>query len=149
MNPELKQKIKNEIKQTINEIEYEEYYFNKMFHSNVEFQKSYFKFNKIYEKYGKEAYLKYVPFKYKKQEIKNLIKEKNFLKIHEHYGLKTLQNLEYSAKLTNEELNTTSTFKLFFIKLRTLFSGKFISLSKSTILALPIGISNIDTLENK
>ena len=34
----------------INEIEYEEYAFNRVFHSNVEFQKSYYKFTKIYEK---------------------------------------------------------------------------------------------------
>ena len=149
MNTELKQKIKNEIKEIINEIEYEEYAFNRVFHSNVEFQKSYYKFTKIYEKYGKEAYLKYVPFKYKKQELKNLIKEEKFLDIYEHYGSKTLHKLEYSSKLTSEELHTTNTFKLFFIKIRKLFSGKFISLPTQTILALPAGISNINEIINK
>ena len=44
MNKELKQKIKNEVKEIIDEINYEEYLFNRVFHSNVEFQKSYFKF---------------------------------------------------------------------------------------------------------
>lgn len=149
MNTELKQKIKSEIKEIINEIEYEEYTFNRLFHSNIEFQKSYYKFAKIYEKYGKEAYLKYVPFKYKKQELKNLIKEEKFLDIYEHYGSKTLHKLEYSAKLTNEELHTTSTFKLFFIKIRKFFSGKFISLPTQTILALPAGISNINENTNR
>ena len=48
MNKELKQKIKNEIKDIIEEIEYEEYRFNQIFHSNVEFEKSYFKFYKIF-----------------------------------------------------------------------------------------------------
>ncbi|MCR5147154.1 MAG: hypothetical protein K6B70_07455 [Clostridia bacterium] len=143
MDKDLKQKIKNEIKEIIEEIEYEEYRFNQIFHSNVEFQKSYYKFAKIYEKYGKEAYLRYVPFKYKKQELKSLINEKKFLEIYEHYGVSTLQRLEYSANLTNKEFKTKSKFKILFIKLKKLLSGKFISLPTQTILALPEGISNI------
>ena len=143
MNPELKQKIKDEIKEIIEEIEYEEYKFNQVFHSNVEFQKSYYKFYKIFEKYGKDAYLKYVPRKYKKQELKSLINEKNYIEIYEHYGIHTIQKLEYSAKLTTKELQTQSGFKLFFIRLRKLLSGKFIFLPVQTILALPEGISSI------
>lgn len=143
MNKELKQKIKDEIKDIIEEINYEEYRFNQIFHSNVEFEKSYFKFYKIYEKYGKEAYLKYVPHKYKKQELKNLISEKNFLEIYEHYGVTTLKKLEYSANLVNKEMNTHNKLTLFFIKLKKLLSCKFISLPKQTILALPEGVSNI------
>ncbi len=148
MNKDLRQKIKREIKEIINEIEYEEYKFNKIFHSNVEFQKSYFKFAKIYEKYGKEAYLKYVPYKYKTQELKSLIQEEKFLEIYEHYGVKTLQNLEYSANLTNNELTTQNKFKLFFIKVKKLLSRKFISLPSQTILALPEGILDISTEHN-
>ena len=149
MDTELKQKIKNEVKEIIEEIEYEEYRFNQIFHSNVEFQKSYYKFDKIFEKYGKEAYLKYVPRKYKKQEIKDLISEEKFLQIYEHYGVTTLQKLEYSANLTNQEIHTRSRFKLLFLKIKKLLSGKFISLPVQTILALPEGISNIvDNQEN-
>ena len=143
MNTELKQKIKKEIKEIIDDIEYEEYRFNQVFHSNIEFQKSYYKFIKIYEKYGKEAYLKYVPRKYKKQELKTLITEQNFLEIYEHYGVKTLKNLEYTARLTNKQNNTHNKLKLFFIKLKKAFSRKFIHLPDKTILALPEGISNI------
>lgn len=148
MNKELKQKIKNEVKEIIDEINYEEYLFNKVFHSNVEFQKSYFKFNKIFEKYGKEAYLKYIPYKYKTQELKNLIKEKNFVEIYEHYGVTTLQKLEYTSKLANREIHTKNKFKLFFIKLKKILSGKFIFLPTQTILALPEGISNISNEQN-
>ena len=143
MNKELKKEIKTEIKNIINEIEYEEYSFNRLFHSNVEFQKSYFKFAKIYEKYGKEAYLKYVPYKYKKQELKSLIKEEKFLEIYEHYGAKTLKDLEYTANVVNDEICTHNNFKLFFIKIKKLLSSKFISLPTQTVLALPKGISNI------
>ena len=143
MNKELKKQIKNEIKNIINEIEYEEYSFNKIFHSNIEFQKSCLKFAKIYEKYGKEAYLKYVPYKYKTQELKNLIKEEKFLEIYEHYGVKTLQKLEYTSTIINDEICTHNSFKLIFIKIKKLFSSKFISLPTQTVLALPKGISNI------
>ena len=143
MNKELKQKIKNDIKEIIEEIEYEEYKFNQVFHSNVEFQKSYYKFDEIFEKYGKQAYLKYVPRKYKKQELKDLISEEKFLQIYEHYGVTTLQNLEYSANLANQEIHTQNKFKLLFIKIRKLLSSRFISLPSQTILALPEGFSNI------
>ena len=121
---------------------------NQVFHSNVEFQKSYYKFDKIFEKYGKEAYLKYVPRKFKKQELKALIGEEKFLEIYEHYGVTTLQKLEYSANLTNQEIRTQSRFKLLFIKIKKILSGKFISLPVQTILALPEGVSNIIDNQN-
>lgn len=148
MNKELKQKIKNDIKEIIEEIEYEEYRFNQVFHSNVEFQKSYYKFNIIFEKYGKEPYLKYVPRKYKKQELKDLISEEKFLQIYEHYGVTTLQKLEYSANLTHQEVSTQSRFKLLLIKIRKILSGNFISLPVQTILALPEGVSSIVNSES-
>lgn len=143
MDKVLKQKIKNEIKEIIDEIEYEEYKFNQIFHADVIFQKSFYKFEDIYKKYGKEAYLKYVPRKYKKQELKSLITEEKFLEIYEHYGATTLKKLEYSSNLEKQELKTTNKFKLFFIKLKKLFSSKFISLPTQTILALPEGVSEI------
>ena len=142
MNTELKQKIKKDIKEIIEEIEYEEYKFNQIFHSNVEFQKSFYKFAVIYEKYGKDAYLKYVPHKFQKQELKTLINEKDFLEIFEHYGDSVLKSLEYSSKLAKQEIQTTNKFKLLIIKIKRIFSSKFISLPTETILALPEGISN-------
>ena len=148
MDKNLKQKIKNEIKEIIDEIEYEEYKFNQVFHSNVEFQKSYFKFAKIYEKYGKEAYLKYVPNKFKTQELKDLINEEKFLEIYEHYGVKTIQNLNYSSNIAKMELNSKSRLKLLFIKLRKFLSGKFVSLPTQTILALPESLPDIINSKN-
>ena len=145
MNRKLKQEIKNEIKKIIFEIEYEEYKFNKMFHSNMQFQKSYFKFEKIYIKYGKEAYLKYVPFKYKKQELKNLIQEQNFLQLYEHYGTNTLHKLKYTAQILNTQIQTQNKFKLFIIKIKKLLSSKFIFLPTQTILALPANIPDFES----
>jgi len=144
MDSELKQKIKIEVRSIIDEIEYEEYQFNKIFRSNIEFQKSYYKFNKIYEKYGKEAYLKFVPYKYRKQELKSLIKENNFLEIYNHYGVDTIYKLKYTADIANKEINTQSKIKLLFIRIQKLFSGKYISLPSKTILALPSEIPELE-----
>ena len=119
--------------------------FNKIFKTNVEFQKSYLKFDVIFDKYGKEAYLKYVPYKYKKQELKDLISEKRFLEICERYGFSTLKKIDYTTNLTHKELNTTNVIKLFFIRLKKIISSNFIQLPQKTILSLPEGISNITT----
>ena len=145
MNSELKQTIKNEIAHIIEDIKYEEFMFNKIFKTNVEFQKSYLKFDVIFDKYGKEAYLKYVPYKYKKQELKDLISEKRFLEICERYGFSTLKKIDYTTNLTHKELNTTNVIKLFFIRLKKIISSNFIQLPQKTILSLPEGISNITT----
>ena len=137
MNKELKQEIKLEVKKIVDEIEYEENQFNKYFHSNVEFQKAYCRFLTIYEKYGKDAYLKFVPLKYKKQEIKNLIYSQNYVGIYEHYGMNTLKKLQFTQNLYKDEFNVTNKFKLLIIKLKKLFSTNFISLPSNAVLALP------------
>lgn len=148
MNKELKIAIKTEIKKIIDEIEIEENEFNRMFHSNIEFQKSYYKFLKIYEKYGKEAYLKYVPLKYKKQEIKSLIYEQNYLQMYEHYGIETINKLMYSQNICKKELQINSKFKILFLKLKKIFSRNFISLPSQAILMLPENISNEINIDN-
>lgn len=148
MNKELKIAIKTEIKKIIDEIEIEENEFNHMFHSNIEFQKSYYKFLKIYEKYGKEAYLKYVPLKYKKQEIKSLIYEQNYLQMYEHYGIETINKLMYSQNICKKELQINSKFKILFLKLKKIFSRNFISLPSQAILMLPENISNEINIDN-
>lgn len=148
MNKELKIAIKTEIKKIIDEIEIEENEFNRMFHSNIEFQKSYYKFLKIYEKYGKEAYLKYVPLKYKKQEIKSLIYEQNYLQMYEHYGIETINKLMYSQNICKKELQINSKFKILFLKLKKIFSRNFISLPSKAILMLPENISNEINIDN-
>lgn len=142
MDKELKQTIKSEVKRIIDEIELEQSEFNYMFRSNVEFQKSYYKFLDIYTKYGKEAYLKYVPYKYKKQEIKDMILNNNYLQIYEHYGIDTIKKLTYSKNIYQKELQVSSKFKILFLKLKKLFSRNFISLSSQTLLMLPENIDN-------
>ena len=141
MDKELKLQIKSEVKQIVDEIEYEEEQFNRMFHSNVEFQKSYYKFLRIYDKYGKEAYLKYVPYKFKKLELKSLISEKNYVGIYEHYGMPVIKKLQYTQSVYRDEFKATNKLRILLIKLKKLFSNNFISLPSYTVLALPENIS--------
>lgn len=140
MNKELKLTIKSEVKKIIEEIEYEEYQFNRIFHSDISFQKSYWKFQTIYDKYGKEAYLKYVPLKYKRLEIKGLILDKNYVGIYDHYGMKVIRKLLYTRNLYRDELKVTNKFKILTIKLKKLFSRNYVPLSAGTILLLPESI---------
>lgn len=142
MNKELKELIKLEVKKIIEEVKFEEDEFNYMFHSDICFQKSYYKFLSIYQKYGKEAYLKYVPLKYKKQEIKNLIKESNYIDIYEHYGMDTINKLVYTQNLCKKELQINNKFQKFILKLKKIFSHNFISLPSQTILMLPENINS-------
>ena len=149
MNKELKNAIKTEVKNIVEEIELEESEFNRMFHSNVQFQRSYYKFKVILDKYGKESYLKYVPFKYRKLEIKSLILDKNYVELYEHYGMNTIKKLAYTHNIYQKELKATSKFKLLILKLKKLFSSNFISLPSQTVLMLPENIDeNINNLEN-
>ena len=54
----------------------------------------------------------------KLKELKNLIKEKNFVEIYEHYGVTTLQKLEYTSNLANREIHTKNKFKYLLSYLR-------------------------------
>lgn len=148
MNKELKAIIKAEVKSIVNEIELEETEFNRMFHSNVQFQRSYYKFKTIFDKYGKEAYLKYVPLKYKKLELKGLLFDNNYVEIYEHYGMKTINKLLYTKNLYSDEMNVTSKFKILVIKLKKLFSRNFIPITSQAVLLLPEGIADSLNTDN-
>lgn len=148
MNKELKSTIKAEVKAIIAEIELEEAEFNRMFHSDVQFQKSYYKFKTIFDKYGKEAYLKYVPYKYKKLELKGLIFDEDFVGIYERYGMKVIKKLLYTKNLYSDELKVTNKFKILVIKLKKMFSRNFIPITSQAVLMLPEGVENSFNNEN-
>ena len=148
MNKELKSIIKAEVKSIIEEIELEEAEFNRVFHSDVQFQKSYYKFKTIFDKYGKEAYLKYVPFKYKKLELKGLIFDNNYVGIYERYGMNTIKKLLYTKNLYSNEMKVTNKFKILAIKLKKLFSRNFIPISSQAILLLPESVADNFNNEN-
>ena len=148
MNKELKAIIKAEVKNIIEEIELEEKEFNRVFHSDVQFQKSYYKFKTIFDKYGKEAYLKYVPFKYKKLELKGLIFDNNYVEIYEHYGMNTIKKLLYTKNLYSDEMKVTNKFKILAIKLKKLFSRNFIPITAQAVLLLPESVADNFNNEN-
>lgn len=55
------------------------------------------RYNEIYQKYGKNCYLNYTPYKYQKREINKLLQEGKFLEIYEKCGKKTYN--KYLSKL--------------------------------------------------
>ena len=144
MNQILKYEIKSDIRDIIAEIEYEEYMFNKIFKTNVTFKNSYQKFNLIYNIYGPQAYRKFVPSTYQKQDLLNLINNKNYLILCDRHGRKTYNNLVYTVTLANFS-NYYSKFRTFLYKLCHVFTRKKIKIKGNTPLLLPETIPNIDS----
>ena len=101
MNSILKYEIKSDIRDIIAEIDYEEYMFNKIFKTHVTFKNSYKKFNLIYDIYGPQAYRKFVPSSYQKQDLVNLINTQNYLILYDRHGKKIFKNLAYTVNLYN------------------------------------------------
>ena len=101
MNSILKYEIKSDIRDIIAEIDYEEYMFNKIFKTHVTFKNSYKKFNLIYDIYGPQAYRKFVPSSYQKQDLINLINTQNSLILYDRHGKKIFKNLAYTVNIYN------------------------------------------------
>ncbi|MBP3707173.1 MAG: hypothetical protein J6J36_00995 [Clostridia bacterium] len=57
---------------------------------------AYKRFDVIYERYGQEAYHKFVPSKYRKKDVKQLLKEQRFLSIYNKHGKR-----EYNSHLVD------------------------------------------------
>ena len=135
MNSILKYEIKSDIRDIIAEIDYEEYMFNKIFKTHVTFKNSYKKFNLIYDIYGPQAYRKFVPSSYQKQDLINLINTQNYFK-----------NLAYTVNIYNFN-KYYSKFRAFFYKLSHLFTRKKLKLKSEIPLMLPESIPSIDDLK--
>ncbi len=119
MNHVLKYEIKSDVRDILAEIEYEEYMFNKIFKTHITFKNSYEKFNLIYNVYGPQAYRKFVPTSYQKQDLINLINTKNYLVLYDRHGKKVYNNLIFTVNLIN--------FKKYYSKLRA-FAYRFINI---------------------
>lgn len=74
-------------------------------------QMSYKKFDEIYEKYGQEAYCKFVPRKYRKRDERVLIGEQRFLSLRNKHGEKAYKKHIDLIKSKNIERKTGSPFK--------------------------------------
>lgn len=57
---------------------------------------AYKRFDVIYERFGQEAYCKFVPSKYRKKDVKQLLKEQRFLSIYNKHGKR-----EYNSHLVD------------------------------------------------
>ena len=146
MNSILKYEIKSDIRDIIAEIDYEEYMFNKIFKTQVKFKNSYKKFNLIYDVYGPQAYRKFVPHSYQKQDLLNLINSQNYLILYDKHGKKTFKNLVYTVNVSNFK-KYYSKIRTFLYKLSHLFTRKILKLSSDTPLMLPESIPSITELE--
>ena len=142
MNKILTYEIQSDVRDILAEIEYEEYMFNKIFKSHVTFKKSYEKFNLIYNVYGPQAYRKYVPSVYQKQDIVHLINTQNFLILYDRHGKKTYHNLVYTVNLINFS-NYYSKFRAFLYKLTNIFSRRKLKIKTDEPLMLPESVPSI------
>lgn len=143
MNSILKYEIKSDVRDIIAEIEYEEYMFNKIFKTNVTFKNSYQKFNLIYNIYGPQAYRKFVPASYQKQDLINLINSQDYVIIHDRHGKKVFNNLIFTITLSNFS-KYYSNFRAILYRISHLFTRKKIKLDGDVPLMLPEKIPNIN-----
>ena len=142
MNSILKYEIKSDVRDIIAEIEYEEYMFNKVFKTHVTFKNSYKKFNLIYDIYGPQAYRKFVPNAYQKQDLLNLINSQNYLILYDRHGKKVFNNLVYTVTLSNFS-KYNSKFRAFLYRISHLFTRKKLKLNTEVPLLLPETIPTI------
>jgi len=144
MNKILKYEIQSDVRDIEAEIEYEEYMFNKVFKSNVTFKKSYEKFNLIYNIYGPQAYRRFVPSTYQKQDLVHLVNTQNYLILYDRHGKKTYNNLVYTVNLTNFS-NYYSKFRAFLYRLTNIFSRRKLKIKTDEPLMLPESVPIIHT----
>lgn len=144
MNQVLKYEIKSDVRDIIAEIEYEEYMFNKIFKTNVTFKKSYEKFNLIYNIYGPQAYRKFVPLSYQKQDLVHLINTQNYLMLYDRHGKKVYNNLVFTVKLINLK-KYYSKLRAFLYRFTHIFSRKKIKINSEVPLLLPESIPSMNS----
>ena len=144
MNKILKYEIQSDVRDIEAEIEYEEYMFNKIFKSHVTFKQSYEKFNLIYNVYGPQAYRKYVPSVYQRQDLVNLVNTQNYLILYDRHGKRAYNNLVYTVNLANFS-NYYSKLRAFLYRLTNIFSRRKLKPKEDEILMLPESVPNIHT----
>lgn len=138
----LKYEIKSDVRDIIAEIDYEEYMFNKIFKTNVIFKNSYQKFNLIYNIYGPQAYRKYVPVIYQKQDMINLINSQQYLTLCDRHGKRVFKNLSYTVTLSNFK-KYYGRFRAFLYRLSHLFSRHKLRIKSDIPLMLPESVPTL------
>ena len=143
MDKILKYEIQSDVRNILAEIEYEEYMFNKIFKTHVTFKNSYEKFNLIYNVYGPEAYRKFVPSSYQKQDLMHLLKTQEYLVLYDRHGKKVYNNLIYTINLTNFSAYY-SKCRAFLYRICHLFSRRKLKLTGDETLTLPESVPTIN-----
>ncbi|MBQ3408026.1 MAG: hypothetical protein IJH12_02325 [Clostridia bacterium] len=98
------------------------------------------RFDIIFEKYGQKAYCKYVPEKYRKQDIRELLKEKRFITILDKHGKNTFDR--YYTKIMAEDIayETGSSYRKFDFIAKRFISRGTLSSAAAISIVVPIAI---------
>lgn len=139
----LKYEVKSDVRDILAEIDYEEYMFNKIFKTNVIFKNSYKKFNLIYDIYGPQAYRRFVPTNYKRQDLVNLINSQEYLTLCDRHGKKVYKNLVYTVTMNNFK-KYYGRARAFFYGLAHLFSRRKLKIKTDLPLMLPETIPTLN-----
>ena len=135
---EIKNEIKS-IKKAVTDEVYKETCKNKYQEIEDRFSKEqvFKKFQLIYIKYGKEAYGKYVPRKYKEDTLTYLYKNNCFLNIYEQFG--ELEIKEHLDEIMAEDIKqeTGSKIKATLSRVKYIFLKKFAPSAMAVTLAFP------------
>lgn len=130
--------IKSEVKQIKNQIKEEKFKKNSRAEKRAfEQNEAYKKFQQIFFKYGKDAYLKFVPDSYKSDALKYLMKEKRFLEIYEQFGEQKINEYMEDIKSTDIEYETGSTLKAILYRVKNTILKRVAPTAVATTLALP------------
>lgn len=95
------------------------------------------KFQPIYLKYGRAAYLKYVPDDYSMAMLEYLMKNKRFLDVYEQFGEQAIKRAMEEIKSTDIEYETGSTLKAMLYKAKNTILKRVAPVTVATTLALP------------
>lgn len=101
-------------------------------------REAYKKFDEIYEKYGQQSYIKYVPKKYRKMDISKLIEDGKFLDIYYKHGEKIYNLYIDSAKEADIQNEVGSGLKEALHLFKKVIKKGFAPILLSMGIALPI-----------
>lgn len=98
---------------------------------------AYKRFDIIYENYGQKAYYDFVPSKYRKKDIKQLLKEQRFLSIYNKHGKNAYNDHLVEMKSQDIQYESGSKLKKFSYLMRHFLRTGAFSAAATITLALP------------
>lgn len=100
-------------------------------------ENAYKQFDEIYEMYGQEAYHKFVASKYRKKDIKQLMKEQRFLSIYNKHGEREYNSHLSEMRAQDIKYESGSGLKKFMYKMKHFMKTGTFSTAAAIALTLP------------